>query len=327
MRRREFINLLGCAAAGLPLAACAEQSPTPVIGFLHASTAETTAEIIEAFRRGLAETGYVEGRNVVIEYRFADNRNERLAALAADLASRRVAVIVAPSGDSGAFAAKAATATIPIVSSFASDPVRNGLVHNLSHPGGNLTGVAQFSAELMPKRVAILSEAVPKAALIDVLVNPEGAITAGATKEVEAAAHVWGRQIRVHTAKNEVEIAAVFAKLPQLGAQALLVMSDSFFRSRIEQVGALAVRYAMPAMSSYRSFVTAGGLMAYHSNLNDGYRLVGVYTGRILKGEKPADLAVQQATKFELIINLNTAKALGLVLPQTLLARADELIE
>jgi len=327
MRRREFITLLGGAAAGLPLASVAEESATPVVGFLHPATAETTTEIIEAFRRGLAETGYVEGRNVVIEYRFADGRNERLAALAADLASRRVAVIVAPGGDSSAFAAKAATAMIPIVSSFASDPVRNGLVHSLSRPGGNLTGVAQFSAGLMPKRLEILSEAVPQAALIDVLVNPEGAITAGATKDVEAAAHVRGRQIRVHTARNEDEIAAAFAKLPQLGAQALLVMADSFFRSRIEQVGALTVRYAMPAMSSYRSFVTAGGLMAYHSNLNDGYRLVGVYTGRILKGEKPANLAVQQATKIDLIINLQTAKALGLTLPATLLARADEVIE
>src|SRR5262245_4168753 len=275
MERRQFITLLGSAAVSWPLAARAQQSATPVVGFLHPATAETSLEIIEAFRQGLTETGYVEGRNVVIEYRFADGRNERLAALATDLASRRVAVIVAPGGDSSAFAAKAATATIPIVSSFASDPVRNGFVASLSRPGGNLTGVAQFSAELMPKRVEILSEAVPQAALIDVLVNPEGAITAVSTKDVEAAARLLGRQIRVHTARNEVEIAAAFAKLPQLGAQALLVMADSFFRSRSEQVGELTVRYALPAMSSYRSFVTAGGLMAYHSNPNECYRVGG----------------------------------------------------
>jgi len=327
MRRRDFIIFFGGASLVWPLAARAQPSDLPVIGFLHPASNETAASVITAFRQGLGETGHIEGRNVAIEYRFADGRNERLAALAADLVSGRVAVIAAPSGDSSAFAAKAATATIPIVSGFASDPVANGLVASLSRPGGNLTGVTQFGAELMPKRLQVLSEAVPDAAVIDVLVNPEGAITAGATKEVEATARALGRQIRVHAARNEAEIAAAFAQLPQLRAQALLVMGDSFFNSRSEYVGALTLRYALPAMFSNRAFVTAGGLMAYDTDRDDAYRLIGVYTGRILKGEKPADLPVAQVTKVELFINIKTAKALGLTVPPSVLARADEVIE
>jgi len=327
MRRRDFINLLGGASLAWPFAARAQPSAMPVIGFLHPATNETAAPLIAAFRQGLGESGYVEGRNVAIEYRFADGRNERLAPLAADLVSRRVAVIAAPSGDSSAFAAKAATTTIPIVGGFASDPVANGFVSSLNRPGGNLTGVTHFGAELMPKRLQVLSEVVPDAAVIDLLVNPEGAITAGATKDVEAAAHALGRQIRIHAARNEAEIAAAFAQLPQLRAQALLVMGDSFFTSRSEQVGALTLRYALPAMFSNRDFITAGGLMAYDTDRMDGYRLIGVYTGRILKGEKPADLPVQQSTKIEFLINLKTAKALGLTIPLPLLGRANEVIE
>jgi putative ABC transport system substrate-binding protein len=328
MKRRQFITLLGGAAAPSilwPLAARAQQPAMPVIGYMHPATAESSAQVIAAFRQGLGETGYAEGRNVALEFRWADGHNDRLAALAADLAGRRVAVIAAPGGDSSAFALKAATTTIPIVSAFASDPVKNGLVASLNRPGGNLTGVAAF--ELMPKRLALLCETVPNAAVIDMLVNPEGAITASSTKDVEAAARLLGRQVRIHMARNEPEIDAVFAAVAQAQASALLVMGDSFFGSRSERIGALTVRYALPAMFSNRDFVVAGGLMSYDTSRHDVYRLVGTYTGRILKGERPAELPVMQPTKFELVINLKTAKALGLTVPLTLQYAADEVIE
>jgi putative ABC transport system substrate-binding protein len=331
MKRREFITLLGGAAATpsllWPIAVRAQQPAMPVIGFLHPATAETSAPVIAAFRQGLSETGYVEGRNFALEFRWADGHNDRLPALAAELVGRRVAVIAAPGGDSSAFALKAATSTIPIVSNFVADPVNNRLVASLARPGGNLTGNVSFGAELMPKRLALLCEALPNAAVIDMLVNPDGAITASSTKDVEAAAIRLGRKVRVHTARNDAEIDAAFAAVAQLRASALLVMGDSFFSSRPERIGALTLRYALPAMFSVRDFVTAGGMMSYDTDRYDLYRLVGVYTGRILKGEKPADLPVQQPTKFELVVNLKTAKALGLTLPASVLATAGEVIE
>jgi putative ABC transport system substrate-binding protein len=327
MRRRQFITLLGGAAAGWPLAVRAQQPTIPVIGFLHPATAETSAQVVTAFRRGLDETGYVEGRNAALEFRWADGHNDRLPVLAAELVGRRVAVIAAPSGDSSAFALKAATAIIPIVSAFASDPVRNGLIAGLNRPGGNLTGIAQFGIELMPKRLALLCEAMPDAAVIEMLVNPDGAITAAATTEVEAAARLLARQVRIHMARNESEVDAAFTTMARLQASALLVMGDSFFASRAERIGALTARFALPAMFPGRDFVAAGGLISYDTSRDDIYRLVGAYTGRILKGAKAAELPVQQPTKFELVINLKTAKALGFVLPPALLAVASEVIE
>jgi ABC-type uncharacterized transport system substrate-binding protein len=327
VNRREFITLLGGAAATWPLAARAQQSAMPVIGFLNPDSPDASADYLAAFRLGLGETGYVVGRNVAFDYRWAQGRNDRLPALAADLASRKVAVIAAVTGDSAARAAKAATATIPIVSVSASDPVAGGLVASLNRPGGNLTGASSFGAELMPKRLEILSEAAPNAAVIDVLANPQGAITAGSAKDVEAAARLLGRQIRLHTASNDREIDAAFANLPPLRAAALLIIGDSFFSSRIERIAALTLRYEIPAMYSNRNFAVAGGLIGYDTSVPNLIRQAGVYAGRILKGEKPADLPVVQATKVKLIINLKTAKALGLTVPLSLLGRADEVIE
>jgi putative ABC transport system substrate-binding protein len=326
MRRREFIALLGCAAAW-PLTAGAQQTAMPVIGFLNPNSLDTSGDSLAAFRQGLRETGYVEGRNVAIIYRWAEGRNDRLPALAVDLASRRVAVIAAVTGDSVARAAKAATSTIPIVFVSASDPVTGGLVASLSRPGGNLTGASQFGAELMPKRLELLCEAVPNAAIIDVLVNPEGAITTGSIKDVEAAAHSLGRQIRLHTARNDHEIDTAFANLLPLQAAALLIMGDSFFSGHIGRIAALTLRNAIPAMYSSRDFALAGGLVGYDTSVPKLIRQVGIYAGRILKGEKPVDLPVQQAVKVELIINLKTAKALGITIPLSLLGRADEVIE
>ena len=299
----------------------------PLIGYLHPATLDTSVQTVAAFRQGLSEFGYVEGDNVAIEYRWAEGHNDRLPALAADLASRRVAVIAAPGGDSSAFALKAATTTIPIVCAFASDPVKNRLVASLNRPGGNITGVSNFTAELMPKRLELLCEVVPNASVIDTLVNPEGAITAESAKVVETAARLLGRQIRIHTASDDHEIDATFANLAQLRADALLVMADAFFFSRVERISALTTRNAIRTMFPTRGFVAAGGLMSYDVNRVEGYRLVGIYVGRILKGEKPADLPVQQATKIELVINLKAAKVLGLAVPRSMLARADEVIE
>ena len=324
--RRELLVAFGGAAAW-PLAARAQQPAMPVIGFLNPGSPETSAKLLAEFRQGLGEAGYVEGRNLAIEYRWAEGRNDRLPGLAAELANRRVAVIAATRGDTSSRAAKAATATIPIVFMSASDPVKGGLVASLNRPGGNLTGVTRFSADLMPKRVEMLCEIVPNAAAIDLLVNPTGAITATSTKEVEAAARSFGRQIRVQAASDDREIDAAFANLPQLRADALLIMSDAYFASRSERLGALTVRYAIPALYSSRGFAAAGGLMSYDASESEAYRQVGVYTGRILRGEKPADLPVMQPTKFELIINLKTAKALGVTIPLPLLGRADEVIE
>jgi putative tryptophan/tyrosine transport system substrate-binding protein len=325
MNRREFIAGLGGAAAW-PVVVRAQQPAMPVIGFLHQQTAETAAEIVTGFRAGLETTGFVEGGNVAIEYRWAGGHNDRLRALAADLVERRVAAI-ATQDDSPAFALKAATTTIPVISSFASDPVRNGFVSNLSRPNGNFTGAYRFGTELELKRLEFLCEATPNVMVVDMLVNPDGAITAASSRDVEAAAGPLGRQIRTHTARNDTEIDAVFMTLSNLRAGALLIMADSFFASRSRQLGVLAARHAIPAISQTREFALAGGLMSYSPALSDAMRIVGVYTGRILKGDKPADLPVQQAVKVELVINLKTAKALGLTVPQSILLRADEVIE
>ena len=325
MKRRDFIAGVGSAAAW-PLAARAERPALPVIGFLHPQTAETAMQVMAEFRAGLETTGFVEGRNVAIEYRWAEGHNDRLPALALELARQRPAVIAAPGGDSSAFALKAATATIPIVSAFAADPVRNGFVASLNRPGTNFTGFYQFGGALEPKRLELLCEVVPGVSLID-LVNPEGAITAVSTRDLESVARSLGRQIRIHKASNDAEIDTAFVALSQLHAGALQIMGDSFFRIRSQRLGELTARYAIPAISVNRVFTFAGGLMNYGPVEREIYRLVGSYTGRILKGEKPTDLPVQQSTRVELVINMKTAKALGLTFPLTLLGRADEVIE
>jgi putative ABC transport system substrate-binding protein len=327
MRRREFIMLVCGAAAGWPLAASAQQSSVPLIGFLHPQTAEAVPEILGEFRTALAAAGFVEGRNVVFEYRWAEGHNDRLRALALELVRRNPAVIAALGGDSSAAALKAATATIPIVSVFAADPVRNGFVASLNRPGTNFTGTYRFGGQLEPKRLELLCEMVPGASVIDLLVNPEGAITAVSTRDLEGAARALGRQLRIHRATNDAEIDAVFATLAQLHAGALQIMGDSFFRIRQQQLADLAARYAIPAMANTREFTQAGGLMNYAADDSETYRLAAGYTGRILEGEKHADLPVQQATKVELAINLKTAKALGITVPITILGRADEVIE
>jgi putative tryptophan/tyrosine transport system substrate-binding protein len=299
----------------------------PVIGFLHPQTAETSTQVTTEFRAGLEATGFFEGRNVAMEYRWAEGHNDRLAALALDLVRRGPAVIAAPGGDSSAFALKAASTTIPIVSVFAADPVRNGFVASLNRPGSNFTGVYPFGGALEPKRLELLCEVAPNVSLIDLLVNPEGAITAVSTRDLEAVARQLGRQLRIHRATNDAEIDAVFGTLSKLQARALQIMGDSFFGSRSQLLGQLAARHGIPTISVRREFTLAGGLMNYSAVDQESFRIAGSYTGRILKGEKPADMPVQQATKVELVINLKAAKALGLSVPLPLLTRADEVIE
>jgi putative ABC transport system substrate-binding protein len=326
VRRREFITLLAGAAVTWPLAARAQQPAMPVIGYLSSASSDLFADRVRAFRRGLNETGFVEGRNVAMEYRWAEGQNDRLPALATDLVRHQVTVIAAIS-DSSALAAKAATATIPIVFTGGSDPVKLGLVGSLNRPGGNLTGVSNLNAALGPKRLELLYEIVPNAAVIGLLVNPTGANAGSVTREVREAARSLGPRIEVVRASTEHDIDMVFASLLQLRARALLIGADAFFNTRSEQLAALTVRHAVPAIFQTRDFAAAGGLMSYTTNLADVYRQAGIYVGRILKGEKPTDLAVQQSTKVELIINLKTAKALGLTIPLPLLGRADEVIE
>jgi putative ABC transport system substrate-binding protein len=326
-RRREFVTLVGAAAAAWPFVAGAQQPSVPLVGFLHPQTADAVPQIVSEFRTALAAAGFVEWRNVAIEYRWAEGHNDRLRALALELVGRNPAVIAALGGDSSAAALKAATATIPIVSVFAADPVRNGFVASLNRPGSNFTGVYRFGGALEPKRLELLCEMLPGVPVIDLLVNPEGAITAVSTRDLEAAARSFGRQLRIHQATNDAEIDGVFATLAQLHAGALQIMGDSFFGIREQRLAGLAMRYAIPAIGVARGFTLAGGLMNYAADDSETYRLAASYTGRILKGENPADLPVQQATKVELTINLKTAKALGLTIPLTLLGRADEVIE
>jgi putative ABC transport system substrate-binding protein len=325
MRRREFITVLSGAAAW-PLAARAQQPAMPVIGFLGSRGPGDDPHLLDAWRRGLNEAGYVEGRNVTVEYRFAENRYDRLPTLAADLVRRRVDVIAA--NGPAAQAAKAATATIPIVFTAGFDPVELGLVASLNRPGGNITGVSILDVELGPKRLELLHELVPTATIIAVLINPTDLARAEIiSKNLQAAARTLGLQPHVLHASTDRDLDAVFTSLVQLRAGGLVIGGDPFFNSRSKQLGALSIRHAMPAAFQFRPFAEAGGLMSYGANLADTYHLVGVYTGRILKGEKPADLPVQRASKVDLIINLKTANALGLTVPLSLLGRADEVIE
>jgi putative ABC transport system substrate-binding protein len=326
MRRREFISLLGGAAAAWPLAARAQQPAMPVIGFLSGTSPETAR--LRAFRQGLKDAGFIEGENVAIEYRWADDQTDRLPALAAELAQRRVAVIAAIGGIPSALAAKAATTTIPIVFLVGVDPVRLGLVSNLPRPGGNLTGINVINSELASKRLELLRALVPGAIRIGVLVDPTNASGTDATlRDVGAAARTMGLQIQVLNASTSLELDAAFATLVRERSAALIVGSTPFFFDRRVQLALLAARHAAPAIYQDRHHAEVGGLISYGASLGDAYRHVGVYAGRILKGAKPADLPVVQPTRFELVINVSTARMLGLTVPDALLATADEVIE
>jgi ABC-type uncharacterized transport system substrate-binding protein len=326
--RRKFVALVGGAMVW-PVLARAQQATPPVIGFLSGQSPESSANLVAAFHRGLQDTGYAEGRNVTIEFRWALGQSDRLPALAADLVGRRVAVIAATAGGGTAasLAAKAATTTIPIVFTSGTDPVRIGLVHSLNRPGGNVTGVTFFSAALGPKRLGLLRDLVRNSDLIAVLVNPTFPDAAREQREIEEAAHTISQRITILHASDGREIDRAFETLVGMRAGGVLVCADPFFIARREQFAALAARHAIPAIFEDRDFAIAGGLMSYGASFQDAVRQVGNYTGRILRGEKPADLPVVQPTKFELVINLKTARALGLTIPGSLLALADEVIE
>jgi putative ABC transport system substrate-binding protein len=327
MKRRAFVTLLGGAAAW-PLAARAQQTAMPVVGFLHVGSADAIARFVAAFRKGLSEAGYAEGQNVSIEYHRVGGQQDRLSAVMADLVRRQVAVILTPGGVNHALAAKAATATIPIVFAVGEDPVQIGLVASLARPGGNATGINTFSREVVTKRLRLLNDLVPKAARIAVLVNPTNTATAGPTiRDVHEAATTIGLKIQILNAATIGEIDAAFATLGHERPDALYVSPDAFFTSRREQFATLTARDRIPAAYSQRDFVSAGGLMSYGTSVPDMFHQMGFYTGKILKGARPADLPVLQPTKFEFVINLGTAKALDLQIPDKLLAIADEVIE
>jgi putative ABC transport system substrate-binding protein len=327
MRRREFVTLLGGAVAGWPFATRAQQPATPVVGFLNGQSPGPYAAMTTSLRRGLNENGYIEGQNVTIAYRWAEGRPDRLPALAADLVQRQVAVIVATGGNDAALAAKGATETIPIVFTLNDDPRKYGLVASLNRPGGNVTGVSWFSAQLGPKRLELLHTLVPNAKTIALLLNPKNAESAGQPAELQEAARILGLQLVVLHASTASEIDAAFATIALQHLGALVAAGDSFLQSRREQIIALAARHAVSTIYVNREMADTGGLVSYGNSLADAYRRAGVYTGLILKGAKPVDLPVDQATKFELIINLKTAKTLGLTVPPNLLAIADEVIE
>jgi putative tryptophan/tyrosine transport system substrate-binding protein len=328
VRRREFITLLGGAVAAWPLSARAQQRATPVIGLLGSESLDLWAGRMRAFHRGLSETGYVDGQNVAIEYRWAEGHNDRLPALAADLVHRQVTVIAAPGSTPATLAAKAATSTIPIVFWIGGDPVELGLAASLNRPQGNLTGVTTLNHGLVAKRVELLHEIVPGASSIAVLVNPTSpTLTRTTIEEAQAAARSFGLELHILNASTERDFDVVFANLIQLRAGGLVIGTDTFFSSRLEQLAALSVRHAVPTVYHFREFAAAGGLIAYGGSLAEAFRGTGVYIGRILKGEKPADLPVQQVTIVEMYINLKTAEALGLDIPLPLIGRANEVIE
>jgi putative ABC transport system substrate-binding protein len=326
MRRREFIALLGGAAvAARPFAVRAQQD-LPVVGFANSSSAQTQALMVAAYRKGLEEAGYVEGKNVLIESRWADGQYDRLPEFMADLINRKVAVIMA-GGPPAALAAKAATSTIPVVFTTGDNPVQTGLVTSLSRPGGNVTGVNVLYTDLESKKLGLLRDVVPQAGVVAALVNQTRPVAASQTAELQAAAQKFGQRIQIINAATEQDIEPAFASMAQLKVGALLQAADPFFNTVRDQIVSLAARHGIPAIYEQRAFVAAGGLMSYGTNLADAYRQAGVYTGRILKGEKPADMPVVQATKFELVLNLKTAKALSLNVPSGLLTIADEIIE
>jgi putative tryptophan/tyrosine transport system substrate-binding protein len=327
VRRRDFITLVGGAAVW-PVAARAQQAAMPVVGFLiSGGQTENSDKNFDAFRRGMSEAGYVDGRNVTIEYHYAEGQYERLPGMAADLVRRQVAVIATSGGNPSPLAAKAATTTIPIVFASGTDPVKSGLVASLNRPGGNITGVSILNLEIGPKRLELLHELIPAARVIGLLVNPANPSAEPQSSDLQAAVRKFGLELHVLHASTDQDIEAVFASLAQLKASALIIGADPFLTSRAEQLGALTVRHAVPAIFLYRDFAAAGGLMSYGPSLPDAYHHAGSYIGRILKGEKPGDLPVIQSQVFELIVNTKTAKAFGITLPLSLLASADEVIE
>ena len=327
MNRRALLLMLGATMTAAPHALRAQQRAMPVIGYLSGASPGPSAPTVAAFRQGLSETGYVEGQNVAIEYRGAEGRFDRMPALAAELVGRKVDVIVSTGGAPTTLAAKSATSTIPIVFRSGADPVELGLVASLARPGGNLTGVSMLTDELTPKRLELLSELVPQARVIALLVNPNNASSERFIRDVQEAARVKGVQLTILKAGSASEIDAAFATFVPLHAGALVVGTDPFLSSRREQLVALASRHAVPAIYAWREFAASGGLISYGSSLTAAFRLVGIYAGKILNGAKPADLPVQQPTTFELVVNLKTAQALGLTVPPSILSRADEVIE
>jgi ABC-type uncharacterized transport system substrate-binding protein len=327
VKRREFISLIGGAAAAWPLAARAQQPAVPVIGYLSIGSAGGRRDFVAAFRRGLNETGFVEGRNIAVEYRWADDQYDRIPELVADLVRRQVAVLVAPGGTPTTRAAKALTTTIPIVFSTALDPVRGGLVASLNRPGGNVTGITDMALDLGAKQLELLHELLPQASRFALLVNPKSPLAEPTTTDVQRAGSAIGKQIETLAASVSSDIDSAFASIAQKRCDALLIGADTLFVDRRVQLITLATRHALPTIFWQREFAEAGGLMSYGSSITDRERQLGVYTGRILKGEKPADLPILRASKFEFIVNLATARALGLDFPPTLLALADEVIE